>query len=480
MKSHQEREWDAMQPTNRKSAQGQLEDMVHTLREEILQGTHKSGEYLPSEKTLAARFGIGNLTVRRGLEQLVDERLIEKIPRVGNRVVSPAEAGIVTLQFAYHGSLVREAVIERLLADFHQIHPHIRVQTFNIASHNYYPMVRELIDRDAIDVFTINYNNYREMDQHGGLGLLEPLEPNPYLYPFLFDAFKHGGKVLVQPLIFSPLVLCYNRAHFLELGLGEPDSSWSWEYLLDVADRLAAGRDRLGFFCHIASINRWVVFLIQNGAILERGPSGRLEPPDERLLQTLRMMRELVKHMNKSPVKLSGIGMLAEELFFEGRASMIMTTYYNLNHALRDQIPYELATLPALENPLTTLHTIGLSVVKESKVKESAKLLIDYLTSERAQLQIRRHTLSIPAHKIAAEWQGSEGGYRPSRFELYRDIIPNMRLYSALNASDDELNGIYRAVRLYMAGAEEEEAMLERLTNIFSTRDQSGLFEQPL
>src|SRR5690606_5397590 len=64
----------------------QLETMVNTLRSEIVRGKYKAGESLPSEKALAARFQLGNISVRKGLEQLVEESLIVKIPRVGNKV----------------------------------------------------------------------------------------------------------------------------------------------------------------------------------------------------------------------------------------------------------------------------------------------------------------------------------------------------------------------------------------------------------
>ncbi|TNJ53408.1 GntR family transcriptional regulator [Paenibacillus hemerocallicola] len=37
-----------------------------------------------SEKILVVRFGLSNNSIRAGLEQLVKEGWIEKIPRVGN------------------------------------------------------------------------------------------------------------------------------------------------------------------------------------------------------------------------------------------------------------------------------------------------------------------------------------------------------------------------------------------------------------
>jgi multiple sugar transport system substrate-binding protein len=91
---------------NRESAKNKFEDMVSIIKNEIISGKLKPGDYIPSEKMIAKQFGLSNITVRQGLEILVGERLIEKIPRVGNRVINPSEHGIVTVKFSYYqGSL---------------------------------------------------------------------------------------------------------------------------------------------------------------------------------------------------------------------------------------------------------------------------------------------------------------------------------------------------------------------------------------
>lgn len=47
------------------------------------------GQLLPSERELSETFGVNRLTVRRALEMISKEGLVEKIPGVGTRVITP-------------------------------------------------------------------------------------------------------------------------------------------------------------------------------------------------------------------------------------------------------------------------------------------------------------------------------------------------------------------------------------------------------
>jgi GntR family transcriptional regulator len=65
-----DREWDDGQPIYR-----QLRDRVVAM---ILDGVLKEGDPLPSVRNVAAEYRVNPLTVLKGYQQLVDERLVEK------------------------------------------------------------------------------------------------------------------------------------------------------------------------------------------------------------------------------------------------------------------------------------------------------------------------------------------------------------------------------------------------------------------
>lgn len=60
-----------------------------TLREEISQGDLKRGEKLPSEHELAAKFNVSRMTIRKSIEDLVDEGLLYRRHGVGTFVAYP-------------------------------------------------------------------------------------------------------------------------------------------------------------------------------------------------------------------------------------------------------------------------------------------------------------------------------------------------------------------------------------------------------
>ena len=64
--------WNDNQPIYR-----QLRDRMVAL---ILEGALKEGDPLPSVRTVAADYRLNPLTVLKGYQQLVDERLVEKRP----------------------------------------------------------------------------------------------------------------------------------------------------------------------------------------------------------------------------------------------------------------------------------------------------------------------------------------------------------------------------------------------------------------
>lgn len=452
----------------RKTSLLRLDEMVELLRDDIYAGKLPVDKYLPSEAELAKRFHLSNNTVRKGLDVLVQEGLIEKIPKVGNRVAAPAPDGSVVVRFGYHNTVAREADIHRLLEQFRQRHPHIRVQALQLPTENFYNALREYMNANMLDVVTMNDINFEVLKERDMVGLLDPLESGPSIYPFLTNAFSADGKQIVRPFLFSPVILCYNRDHFEQNRLPEPDSGWSWDDLFRVAKRLAVPGERFGFYYELHTGNRWPVFLLQSGVTFEPERRGKRKLSGTRLPDGLDVCRDLLRMDDVFPAMLSASNADVEELFAQGKVSMIMTTYLNLNKLLRSDIAFEIAPLPTFHEHRTLMIAIGLAVNRKSKVLHAARLLADYLTSYEAQLTIRQQTLSLPAHKQAAEWKGEETAYRPSRFNMYREIVPTFRSIADLKLKTTELLLVVKEARLYWSGLQDREAMCRNIERALS------------
>ncbi|CAH8717580.1 extracellular solute-binding protein [Paenibacillus thiaminolyticus] len=447
-----------------------LDEMVTVLRDDIITGRRAAGDYLPSEVALAEQFQLSKNSVRKGLERLVEEKLIEKVPRVGNRIADPGASGTVLLRFGYYRSVIQEAALDQLIEGFQQAHPHIRVELVPLPYENYPDAVSGYIGHDMLDVATVNYNDFRWLADEGHHDLLEPLAPRTEQYPFIADCFRHEGQLLGLPLIFSPVMLCYNRDHFLAHDLPEPDSSWRWSELMTAAERLGQEPGTFGFYFHMLSNNRWPVFLLQSGGRFELNEAGNVPVCGTKLMEGLRLTRELIDRQSAYPAYLSENDMDAERLFLQGKLSVIIATYFSLNHLMDAPFAFEVAPLPYLNEAKSLLLAIGLMVNRTSAVKEAALELVDYLLSYEAQLHIRQHTFSIPAHKKAAEWNGKEMFPRPSRFSMYREIIPSLRFFTELGLCSADLQHVCNALKLYWSRLEDEAAMCSRLEGLLSER----------
>ncbi|MBE3595505.1 MAG: extracellular solute-binding protein [Hydrogenibacillus sp.] len=452
---------------NRATFHARLNAMINTLRQDITGGKWKIGEYLPSESALAEQYHLSKNSVRKGLESLVQEGLIVKQPRKGNMVVNLSDEKTV-IKFGYYSSLVYEAQIIQLIEEFHRSYPHVLVQPIPLNPEHYYQYAKNLIDTGVIDVFTINYGHFREFVEQDAEHVFEPLRVSADVYSFASDPFIIDGALYVQPFILSPVVLCYNVKHFRELDLPEPDSSWTWNKLVHVALELAK-RDpqRYGFYFHPLSVNRWPIFLLQSGGQLGSTDNGSTIC-DSPLMEGLELCRTLIQRNEIFPTYLSDNEVDAEALFLEEKVSMIMTTYFNLNHLQSAQFPFDLSALPYYKKPATLLLIIGLAINRHSKRKAVAQLLVDFLLSRQAQMKIRRETYSIPSLKPVAESTEDEvpGMYRPSRFSLYREIIPTFRLHSDLNIKYQSLTLMNQELKRYWSQIEDNEEFCKRIKGL--------------
>lgn len=447
---------------SRKTFRLRQDDMLQQLRNEIITGKRAKGEYLPSEKALSDQFGLSNKTVRTVLDILVNEQLIEKKPRIGNIVVNLTDQKIITLKLGHHGSTLNETELTDLLAAFHKEYPYIQVQDVTLPG-NSPDAMKPYMDYGMIDVMTLNDSEFQDFVETGSEDYLAPLEEKPEIYPFLTKAFMVNGELLAQPFIFSPAILCYNRDHFTERGLLEPDSSWSWDDLFEAANKLDIENERIGFHFSASQRNRCAVFLLQSGAVFEKNSNGSVKLCGTAMMEGIRNYKDIISNRMTTLLSKQDANFRAEDLFAQGKVSMIITTYLSLNHIRNSEIHYDVAQLPHLKVPTTHLISIGLSVNKQSQHLDAARILVDFLTNYKAQLLIRQKTLSLPSLKTAAEWSGKESGYRPSRFTMYREIIPAFRYNSELGLTESEWRTFFNEALTYWSGLETEELFCNRL-----------------
>lgn len=450
---------DATKQTSRKNFKYRIQHMVECLRNDILNGTYPSGQFLPAEKELVKQFSLSNKSVRLALDMLVQEGLITKIDRVGSRVTDLVPS-VTTLTLAHSFSIERDIALSSLLHDFHQLYPSIRVKLLpGKPTVDYMDMVKEQLGDGTPDLFTLNNLHFQHIVESGYLRNLDSLSASPQFYRFTEEAFSVDGKLYSKPLVYSPTVLAYNRSHFEEAQIPEPDGGWTWKDAIVYAARLTEPDKRHGLYFYLLSDYCWPALLLLSGERFELSEKGELKLKNTPLLESVRLSKQLIDNRKFFPGYFIENISDVTELFKKGKVSMIIANYMTINDLRETSIDFDLSPLPYLYEPRSMLHVIGLAVNKHSKQKEAAQLFADYLGSPRAQQLIRNLTLSIPAHKKTAESQAERPTNlnRPSRYYLFREIVSSYRLPTELNLSSASFNSVRTLLKKYCANMITEE-----------------------
>ncbi|WP_176706079.1 extracellular solute-binding protein [Paenibacillus hemerocallicola] len=436
-----------------------LEEMIRALRSEIIEGTYAPGDYLPPERQLAAKFGMSNNSLRAGLELLADEGWIEKVPRVGNRVAMSRPR--VKLKLACTWTPFRNMALSEQLEHFHRLYPWITVETADI---NY----RDKTELFSNDLIMLENTQFYGLVEDGEAFMLEPLAAKPELFPKISDLFCADGRLWMQPIIFSPIVLCYNKAHFRERGMLEPDGSWTWDDLVRHAELLSDGKGRYGFFFHVPALNRWPVFLLQSGERFEWEDGKLRSLYGTKMLESMKVSKRILHNRKAFPMHMSEDNDDSHRMFLEGKISMTLTSYMGLNVWNDTDLEYDISPAPYTEELRTLLISMGLGISSRSRHKEEAQLFVDFLTSGEAQVRIRDRTMSIPSLGTVPGNTVPGKMNRPSRYMQYRETMSSFRTLRDLNMPMKAMKELEKQLKAYWADMMDEEELCSRLSSIMS------------
>lgn len=103
--------------------------LADTLRARIASGELARGQRLPTEAELSAAFGLSRITVRHALEQLTQDRLIERFPSRGTFVVDRPQGGSWELQSVNDLVLIGKDTTTRVIG-WQQVAPPPAVAAF--------------------------------------------------------------------------------------------------------------------------------------------------------------------------------------------------------------------------------------------------------------------------------------------------------------------------------------------------------------
>jgi len=455
-------------------------ELYESLSRRIAAGDLAPGDRLDTEKELSEEHGISRMTIRKVLERLVEQGLIERFSGRGTfvrkgireeNVPSDKLTGLLRIKTYWPTSQADN--LNRILSSFRVRYPKIAVE-----------LSRSLRDEQIDDLERACLDGYPPDLVHiAGWALpaalskvaFEPLDTIfdsadlNGLYPELRRVFTFDGRLKAYPFTFSPIMLAYNRGLFDASGVPVPDATWTWERWFDAMDQLAKSKQQphavqYGFaLSHNA--NRCGVFMAQGGgreATDWRSAPALTVPGVE---EALRSAYELSRRSSVAPAG----DVTPEELFAEGYAAMVLCNLCNLRYLTVRKFETDVAPVPAGPRPDTLLVCSGFAMPKAARHHELAVTFLRFVASPEAQTVLRCSGAGIPPRRMIAEDMSLHTEYvHPRSYLSFKASLPHAHVFNrgvslpTLRAADLLLRKFWAGLIAAREYCEQVDAMLER------------------
>jgi multiple sugar transport system substrate-binding protein len=453
------------------------------LRNEILSGSIKPGEFILPENTLSEKYKISRVSVRKVLALLVEEGLIEKIAGKGNRIKLPEkEIPRQTLKLTWFSGSYETDIVRMIIKRYEEIHPYVRVELIILPSEYYVQRVTEMMEEGSgPDICFVSDAHFRDFVRMDKLNLLEPYDPvgidaEKDSYPVVFDMFRHQEQLLAVPVHFSPVVICYNKEALAKAGIHNVDNNTirDWNDLVRVAKQTTseAGDDGMMEqygFCFSSSPNRWPAFILQNGGrfISENGQEAVFA--DKRNVESLQFCLDLMYKHQISPIYSHASSYLAENLFRRSRVAMIMSTYYFMNEFRGSDVQWDVLPLPGNSDRGTILLGGALGINKSSDKIKVAQSLLEFMIGEEAQSLLKRNGCTIPVQRTVAEDDELlNPAIHPMHYNMFVEMMPYANSLQGLNLSAEQVGILHSELHVLWANMETPESACRRINLLFS------------
>ncbi|WP_313893753.1 extracellular solute-binding protein [Psychrobacillus sp.] len=459
---------------------------IHELKEEIISGKIKPGEFILPENTLSKVYELSRVSIRKALAELVEEGLIEKIPGKGNRVTIPNETQKQTITLGWFSNSYEIEIIRKIIKRFEQLNPFTKVNLQILPNSQYiYNLTQSLKHDSGPDVFIVSDYHFRELMETNCLDILDPFLPEHIdvekdSYKQVFEMFTYNQTIPVTPFVFSPVMICYNRRIFEEAGIAKDFQMDTWDDLLELSIRTTKGLDDNNLineygFCFSSSTNRWPVFLLQNeGAFMNNKRSKSVMNSKENI-EALNYCGDLMYKYHVSPIFSHGSNELAENLFMREGAAMILTTYYFMNEFRNHKIKWDVMPPPKNSASATLLLGGALGINTNSKNKESAQAFVSFMVSIEAQTLLKQDGCTIPMLRNVAEDNNLlQPGIHPEQYNAFKEVMETSKTIRDLQLTIEEFELVEREMQFFWANMEKAEVTSKRIEELLNLKQATN------
>lgn len=383
--------------------------LADRLRQQILAGDIRPGEFLPSEHQLCEQYELSRITVRKSLERLAMEGLIVKKTGQGSMVphdlsVSKGTQSILRV-VAISPSYFVDACLPLILKHFRERHPEVEVKTLSLPHPDFWKAIERSSETGIqADLIVTSSSHFEKLQSAIAFSDLQPALNKDYkaLSPRLTAAYRAAERVLAVPVAFTPFFLAYNPLLFRKYGVKEPGAGAHWERddFIRCAQKLTVDTngdgivDQYGFTVS-RSLRTWFLLAIQNGVDFGgRESDGKLE-------DSLSFLHDLLYRYRIAQLHEPGNDIESAQLhpFFHQQSAMMLTSSLELALMRNAGLPFapSVAHFPFGEVKSTTLHTALLAVPAKSLQKKIAAEFIQTAIHANVQEELTRSTAFMSA-----------------------------------------------------------------------------------
>lgn len=195
------------------------------ITEQLETGKLKSGDKLPGARDIAKDLNISFAKIQQSIELLVNEGILESIPRKGTFVQEKWHERILQTNMSLFGGEDRLPWISGLKEALAKELPELRISkafpqsTFEIRT-----------------TWTVQSEHDNYLDLSEILRECYPDKNEFFIHPF--KTFRIGGKLCGIPIIFSPRVVFYNMDILKKAGCKQPSPHWTWDEFMSYINKI--------------------------------------------------------------------------------------------------------------------------------------------------------------------------------------------------------------------------------------------------
>lgn len=357
---------------------------------------------------------------------------------VGCRGSRPADIVEITLS-GWQSNPNEGKLLDRVIREFESKNPTIKVKREVINSQYMDVIKTRLIGDVAPDVFYLEAFEAPALMKYG---VLEPLDayikPSFKLNDFeptLLNAFKRDGKQYGVPKDFSTLALFYNATAFKTAKLAQPPKTWS--ELRQYAKKLTIDQNKDGkidqYGIGVAPELPRQAFMVKafGGKLVDRNNYATFAAPNS--VQGLQLVIDQYRR-DRTAAQPSDVGANSNsEAFGQGRVAMAIEGAWAIPY-LKETFPdlkFKVAEVPTIDNRKGTMvYTVGYVMNRQSKHKDAAWKLIQFLTDESGMKTWANQGVALPSRRSVL------AGLKYDRSSMYAPFVAGAKYATIWQAGE--------------------------------------------